>query len=42
LLLQPLQDHRDGNEEASGIAVFYSFHEAVPGGLQVVVPVRHI
>jgi hypothetical protein len=40
--LQPLQDHRDGNVEASGIAVFYNFHQAVLGGLQVVVPIRHI
>jgi hypothetical protein len=30
------------NVEASGIAVICSFHQAVPGGLQVVVPVRNI
>jgi hypothetical protein len=41
-LLQPLQDHRDGDVEALGVGVFCSFHQAVPGGLQVVVPVKHI
>jgi hypothetical protein len=39
---QPLQDHRDGDMETLGAGMFYSFHQAVPGGLQVVVPVRHI
>jgi hypothetical protein len=40
--LQLLQDHRDGDVEASGIAVTCSFHQAIPGSLQVVVPVRNI
>jgi hypothetical protein len=40
--LQPLQDHRYGNIEASGVPVLSSFHQAVPGGLQFVVPVRNI
>jgi hypothetical protein len=40
--LQPLQDHRDGDVETSGVGVFCSFHQAVLGGLQVVVPVGHI
>jgi hypothetical protein len=40
--LQMLQDHRDGDAEALGAGVFYSFHQTVPGGLQVVVPVGHI
>jgi hypothetical protein len=42
ILLQPLQDHRDGDAETLGVGVFCSFHQAVPGGLQVVVPVGHI
>jgi hypothetical protein len=40
--LQLFQDHRDRNVEASGIAVTCSFHQAVPGSLQVVIPVRNI
>jgi hypothetical protein len=40
--LQLLQDHRDGNIEASGVVVLSSFHQAVPGGLQIVVPVRNV
>jgi hypothetical protein len=40
--LQLLQDHRDGNAETLGAGVFCSFHQTVPGGLQVVVPVGHI
>jgi hypothetical protein len=41
-LLQPLQDHRDSDLETLGAGMFCSFHQAVPGGLQVVVPVGHI
>jgi hypothetical protein len=40
--LQLFQDHRDGNVEASEIAMTCSFHQAIPGSLQVVVPVRNI
>jgi hypothetical protein len=40
--LQLLQDHRDGNAETLGAGVFCSFHQTVPSGLQVVVPVGHI
>jgi hypothetical protein len=40
--LQSLQDHRDGDAETMGAGVFCSFHQAVPGVLQVVVPVGHI
>jgi hypothetical protein len=40
--LQLLQHHRDGDAETLGAGVFYSFHQTVPGGLQVVVPVGHI
>jgi hypothetical protein len=40
--LQLFQDHRDGNVEASGITVTCSFHQAIPGSLQVVVPVKHM
>jgi hypothetical protein len=40
--LQLLQDHCDGDAETLGAGVFCSFHQTVPGGLQVVVPVRHI
>jgi hypothetical protein len=40
--LQLLQDHRDGDVETLGAGVFCSFHQTVPGGLQVVVPVGHI
>jgi hypothetical protein len=42
ILLQPLQDHRDGDAETLGAGMFCSFHQAVPGGLQVVVAVGHI
>jgi hypothetical protein len=35
-------DHRNNNIEASGIAMTCSFHQAIPGSLQVVVPVRNI
>jgi hypothetical protein len=40
--LQLLQDHRDGDAETLGAGMFCSFHQTVSGGLQVVVPVRHI
>jgi hypothetical protein len=40
--LQLLQDHHDGDAETLGVGVFCSFHQAVPGGLRVVVPVGHI
>jgi hypothetical protein len=40
--LQPLQDHRDGDVETLGAGMFCSFHQAVLGGLQVVVPIGHI
>jgi hypothetical protein len=40
--LQPLQDHRDGDAETLGAGMFCSFHQTVPGSLQVVVPVGHI
>jgi hypothetical protein len=40
--LQMLQDHRDGDAETLGAGVFCSFHQTVPDGLQVVVPVGHI
>jgi hypothetical protein len=40
--LQLLQDHRDGDVETLGAGMFCSFHQAVPDGLQVVVPVGHI
>jgi hypothetical protein len=40
--LQLLQDHRDGDAETLGAGVFCSFHQTVPGGLQVIVPVGHI
>jgi hypothetical protein len=37
-----LQDHRDGDAETLEAGVFCSFHQTIPGGLQVVVPVGHI
>jgi hypothetical protein len=40
--IQLFQDHRDSNVEASGIAMTCSFHQAIRGSLQVVVPVRNI
>jgi hypothetical protein len=40
--LQLLQDHRDGDAETLGAGVFCSFHQTVPGGLQIVVLVGHI
>jgi hypothetical protein len=40
--LQPLQNHCDGGAETLGIGVFCSFHQAVPGDLQVGVPIGHI
>jgi hypothetical protein len=40
--LQLLQDHCDGDAETLGAGVFCSFHQTVPGSLQVVVPVGHI
>jgi hypothetical protein len=40
--LQLLQDYRDGDVETSGVGMFCSFHQAVLGGLQVVLPVGHI
>jgi hypothetical protein len=39
---QPLQDHRDSDMETLGTGMFCSFHQAVPGVLQVFVPVGHI
>jgi hypothetical protein len=36
------QDHYNSNLEASGVAVTCSFHQAIPGSLQVVVSVRNI
>jgi hypothetical protein len=40
--LQLLQGHCNGNTETLGAGVFCSFHQTVPGGLQVVVPVGRI
>jgi hypothetical protein len=40
--LQLLQDHRDGDVETLGAGVFCSFHQTIPGDIQVVVPVGHI
>jgi hypothetical protein len=40
--LQLLQDHCDGGVESLRAGVFYSLHQTVSGGLQVVVPIRHI
>jgi hypothetical protein len=40
--LQPLQDHRDGDAETLGAGVFCSFHQTIPGSLQVVVPVKRV
>jgi hypothetical protein len=40
--LQLLQDHRDGDAETLGAGMFCSFHQTVPGSLQVVVLVGHI
>jgi hypothetical protein len=40
--LQPLQAHHDGDMETLGAGMFCSFHQAIPSGLQVVVPVGHI
>jgi hypothetical protein len=40
--LQLLQDHRDGDAKTLGAGVFCSFHQTVPGSLQVVIPVGHI
>jgi hypothetical protein len=37
-----IQDHRNSNLEASGIAMTCSLHEAVPGSLQITVPVGDI
>jgi hypothetical protein len=39
---QPLQNHSDGSVETLGAGVFCSFHQVVPGGIQVIVPVGHI
>jgi hypothetical protein len=36
------QDRCNSNLEASGVAMTCSFHQAVPGSLQVVVSVRNI
>jgi hypothetical protein len=40
--LQQLQDHRNGDAETLGAGMFCSFHQIIPGNLQVVVPVGHI
>jgi hypothetical protein len=42
VLLQPLQDHRDGDAETLGAGVFCSFHQTVPGSLQVVISIGHV
>jgi hypothetical protein len=43
LLPLPLfQDHRDSNLEGTGVTMVRGLHQAVPGRLQVVVPVRDI
>jgi hypothetical protein len=42
LPLQLFQDHRDGNLEALGMTMAHSFHQAIPGGFQVTVPVGNI
>jgi hypothetical protein len=39
--LPRLQDHRDGDTETLAAGMFCSFHQTVPGSLQVVVPVGH-
>jgi hypothetical protein len=40
--LQLLQDHCDGDAKTLGAGVVCSFHQTVPGSLQVAVPVGHI
>jgi hypothetical protein len=40
--LQMLQNHHDGDAETLGVGVFCSFHQAVSGGLQVVVSIGHV
>jgi hypothetical protein len=40
--VQLLQDHLDGEAETLGAGMFYSFHQTIPGSLQVVVLVGHI
>jgi hypothetical protein len=40
--LQSLQDYCDGDVESLRAGVFGSFHQTVPGGLQVVVSIGHI
>jgi hypothetical protein len=40
--VQPLQNHCYGGVETLGTGVFCSFHQAVPGDLQVGVPIGHI
>jgi hypothetical protein len=45
LLLLPLQlfqDDRDGNSERMGVTMVRGLHQAIPGHLQVLVPVRDI
>jgi hypothetical protein len=42
LPLQLLQDYRNSNLEASGIAMTCSLHQAIPSSLQVTVPVGDI
>jgi hypothetical protein len=42
IALQPLQDHCDGDVETLRAGMFCSFHQAVLGGLQVVIPIRHL
>jgi hypothetical protein len=37
-----LQNHHDGDAETLGVGVFCSFHQAVSGGLQVVVSIGHV
>jgi hypothetical protein len=42
LPLQLLQDHFDSNLEASGMTMACSLHQAVPGNLQVTVPIGDV
>jgi hypothetical protein len=42
LPLQLFQDHRDSNVEALGVAMTCSLHQAVPGSLQVTIPIGDI
>jgi hypothetical protein len=42
LPFQLFQDHRDGNLERMGVTMVGGLHQAIPGRLQAVVPVRDI